>query len=145
MDGTDCPIREPSLLIQHGTQHKFKGPGVRYEIGISIHSGNVVWSTGPYPCGSYPDNVIFQRELKTHLAEDELVITDVGYKDFQCLMSHVTPIHQNLIFLYMEIAFIPFLMSFTCKWPLKNPCSLFSRLIYRSPNIKGCYSKLKWF
>ena len=54
--------------------------GLRYEIAIAI-DGSVVWPTGPYKTGSFPDVVIFQNPLKSMLGRDENVIADRGYPD----------------------------------------------------------------
>ena len=60
--------------------HKFKGPGVRYEIGVAIKSGDIVWIAGPYPCGKYNDLMIFEEGLMHELDENERVECDDGYK-----------------------------------------------------------------
>ena len=44
--------------------HKFGGAGLRYEIGISIEYGDIVWWNGPFPCGAFPDIKIFKQSLK---------------------------------------------------------------------------------
>eukprot|EP00171_Calliarthron_tuberculosum_P023094 IDg23094t1 len=36
VDGTDCQIAEPRPFNRGWYSHKFKGPGVRYEVGIVI-------------------------------------------------------------------------------------------------------------
>lgn len=44
VDGTDCTIREPTVFNKkRWYSHKFNGPGVRYEIGLSILSGSFIW------------------------------------------------------------------------------------------------------
>ena len=55
VDGTDCRIREPSPFNPMWYSHKFSGPGLRYEVGVSIHEEGIVWINGPFPCGSWPD------------------------------------------------------------------------------------------
>lgn len=59
--------------------HKFKGPGVKYEIGLSIRGGDIVWVNGPYPCGMYPDEEIMKLGLLHFLEKDERVEADGGY------------------------------------------------------------------
>ena len=56
VDGTDCPIEKKG---RRWYSHKFKKPGVRYEVGVAIKSGDIVWINGPYPCGAYADIKIF--------------------------------------------------------------------------------------
>ena len=59
---------------------KFKGAGLRYEIGISILGGDIVWVNGPFPCGQYNDLTIFMEfGMKDNLEEGERVECDDGY------------------------------------------------------------------
>ena len=60
--------------------HKFKKPGVQYEIGISILGGDICWVEGPLPCGAYPDVKVFRCGLKGWLEEGERVEADKGYR-----------------------------------------------------------------
>ena len=60
--------------------HKFKGPGLRYEIGLNIHTGDIVWGHGAYPCGQYPDLTISRSCLIHFLSQGEKVVTDNGYR-----------------------------------------------------------------
>ena len=55
LDGTDCSIEEQTPFSREWYSHKLNGPGLRYEIGLNIASGDIVWAYGGYPCGSYPD------------------------------------------------------------------------------------------
>ena len=85
VDGTDCRIQEPTTFNPIWYSHKFKGPGLRYEIAISIAKGHIVWVNGPYPCGSHPDVKIFRDCLKSHLLPGEVVLADRGYTDERCV------------------------------------------------------------
>ncbi len=76
VDGTDFHVEA------HGKQwfsHKFRGSGVRYEIGVSILSGDIVWIQGPLPCGDWPDVKIFRLAIKHFLDDNERVEADDGY------------------------------------------------------------------
>ncbi|KAI9562432.1 hypothetical protein GHT06_009862 [Daphnia sinensis] len=55
LDGTDFKIMEPSEFDPKWLSHKFNGPGLRYEIGICIRTGDIVWAHGGVPCGEWPD------------------------------------------------------------------------------------------
>ncbi len=46
---------EPTEFDSKWQSHKFNGPGLRYEIGICIRTGDVVWAHGGMPCGEWPD------------------------------------------------------------------------------------------
>lgn len=62
------------------SSHKFKKKsGLRYEIGVCIQTGDVVWINGPYPCGKCPDIAIFRDSLMHHLGEGERAEADDGY------------------------------------------------------------------
>ena len=84
VDGTDCRIYEPSPFSPVWYSHKFKGPALRYEVGVGILNGDIVWVHGPFPCGSYTDLNIFRLGMKDELDESECVLTDLGYGDERC-------------------------------------------------------------
>lgn len=79
VDGTDCRIVEPTPFSSDWYSHKFHGPGLRYEVAVSLDGGHIVWTNGPFPCGLYPDQKIFNNDLKNMLLQDEYVIADKGY------------------------------------------------------------------
>ena len=45
--------------------HKSNGPGNRYEVGVCIRSGAIVWLHGPFPCGLKNDLQIFPTTTST--------------------------------------------------------------------------------
>lgn len=47
VDGTDFRIQQPSVFSKIWYSHKFKGPGLRYEVAVSILTGDIVWLHGP--------------------------------------------------------------------------------------------------
>ena len=73
-------IFEQSPFDAKWFSHKFKGPGLRYEIAICIVTGHIVWVYGAFPCGSHPDLKIFRSGLADILGPTEKVIADGGYK-----------------------------------------------------------------
>jgi hypothetical protein len=95
VDGTDFQIRQPSLRTQEienlskedkkkyrksWYSHKFKGPGLRYEVGVCIFSGNICWINGPFKPGLMNDIQIFREKLRGCLSPGEQVVADKGYK-----------------------------------------------------------------
>ena len=84
VDCTDCTIYEPKPFHRKWFSHKFNGPGLRYEVGISIYTGHIVWVNGPFPCGHNPDIKIFTSLLKNQLLPSEIVVADGGYRDSKC-------------------------------------------------------------
>ena len=46
---------EPSPFSPKWFSHKFRGPGIRYELALCIRTGDIVWAYGGFPCGEWPD------------------------------------------------------------------------------------------
>ncbi len=60
--------------------HKYAGKSaLRYELGVSILGGDLVWIQGPYPVGKYNDIAIFNKVLCHFLDPGERVEADKGY------------------------------------------------------------------
>ena len=79
VDGTDFRIQEPTPFSKRWYSHKFNGPGLRYEVAISIDKDGILWTNGPFPAGQYPDIKIFRQALRSLLEPNEKVIADKGY------------------------------------------------------------------
>lgn len=84
VDGADFPIWEPRPYCKVGNaiwySPKFKGAGLRYELGVCIQTGNIVWINGPYPCGWGPDIKIFNQMLRHLLLPFEKIMADQNYR-----------------------------------------------------------------
>jgi hypothetical protein len=82
VDGVHCTISEPR---QHASStwysHKTHGPGLAYEIAISIQENKVVHIHGPFPAG-VPDLTIFRSPdgLKSKLPASKFATADRGYR-----------------------------------------------------------------
>jgi len=85
--GTDFRISEPLPFNKKWFSHKFRGAGLRYEVGLCIESGLRAWCYGTFPVGSWPDLKIFEHGLLHIMEEGEKVITDKGYRHELCLTS----------------------------------------------------------
>lgn len=96
LDGTDFRIREPIPFDRKWYSHKFHGAGVRYEIGISIGSGDVVWASGGFPCGEWPD-IKIAKELFIHYVEKEITLADKGYKDKKLFKTPTNRYEKTLL------------------------------------------------
>ena len=81
VDGTDFRIQEPTPFSPRWYSHKFCGPGVRYEVGVCIKTGWIVWINGPFPCGEWPDLRIACDALIYALDPGEFYIADGGYRE----------------------------------------------------------------
>ena len=78
VDGTDFRIPNHGKIF---ASHKLNGKsGLRYEVGVSILEGLLVWLNGPFPCGEWPDINIFRNCLQSFLDEGERVEADNGYR-----------------------------------------------------------------
>lgn len=82
VDGVHCRISEvrqnPS---KEWFSHKHNGPGVSYELAISIYGPkSLIWINGPFPAG-HSDLKIFRQPngLKDNIPEGKRVIADQGY------------------------------------------------------------------
>ena len=66
VDGTDFRIPQKGAATKGNAfaSHKYAGKSaLRYELGVDILAGNLVWIQGPYPAGKYSDIVIFNEAL----------------------------------------------------------------------------------
>ena len=79
VDGTDFKVQEPSPFNPKMKSHKFNGSALKYEVAISIFSGDIVWVYGPHE-GSKHDITIFRESLKGILEDGEMVEADQGYR-----------------------------------------------------------------
>lgn len=79
LDGTDFSIREPKPFNTKWFSHKFNGSGIRYEIGISIVEGDIVWASGGFPCGEWSDLKI-SKDLYLNYSRKETTSADKGYR-----------------------------------------------------------------
>lgn len=60
---------------------------MRYEIGLSVLTGSIIWVNGPFPCGKYPDLKIFKSDMLKSLNDGEYVIADNGYPHNRCITA----------------------------------------------------------
>ena len=81
MDGTDCPIQEQSPFSRDWYSFKLNGPGLRYEIGLCIQTGKMVWVYGGVACGINPDLVLARSRYTQAVRLGELTVADKGYRD----------------------------------------------------------------
>jgi len=93
LDGTDFRIYEPSPFNPCWFSHKFNGPALRHEIGVCIQTGEIVWISGPYPAGSWPDLRIARDWIIYEIEEGEMILADGGHCDGH--QFFMTPNGQN--------------------------------------------------
>ena len=54
---------------------------MKYEVGVCIQTGWIVWINGPYPCGAWNDLRVAREALIFELDENEYYLADSGYCD----------------------------------------------------------------
>ena len=84
VDGTDFCIPQKGAATKGNAfaSHKFAGKSaLRYEMGVDILVGNLVWIQRPYPAGNgkYTDIKIYNKGLRNFLQPGERVEADDGY------------------------------------------------------------------
>lgn len=79
VDGTDVLICEQTPFDPKWWSHKHKHAALRYEVGISTHSGEIVSVYGPFPAGQCNDQAIFNLKMGRCLQPFEKVLGDQGY------------------------------------------------------------------
>jgi hypothetical protein len=53
--------------------HHVKGPALRYEVGVSIFGGDIVWTNGPFRAGCTTETKTSIESLKKTIDPDEIV------------------------------------------------------------------------
>jgi len=82
IDGMDCLIKRPGTtesILKSFFSYKSRSSGLRYEVGLCIRTGDIVWVIGPFPPGDWVDVEIFRFALQYMLDENERVEADDGY------------------------------------------------------------------
>ncbi len=78
VDGTDFRIPQKGAATK-GNAFASKS-ALRYELGVDILTGNLVWIQGPYPAGKYTDITIFNKVLRNFLEPGERIKANEGYR-----------------------------------------------------------------
>jgi hypothetical protein len=81
IDGTHCLIEEPRKFPDSKWySHKFHGPGLTYQIVLSLHESKVLSIIGPYPAGNSDLTVYRMRDgIKHMIPHGSRLIGDRGY------------------------------------------------------------------
>ena len=81
IDGMDFHIIEPTPFLAKWFSHKLNHASLRYEVGIAIHMGWIVWINGPFPCGKWSNLHIMRESIIYSLDHSEFLMGDWGYMD----------------------------------------------------------------
>jgi hypothetical protein len=100
LDGTDLPILKPSVpfelrhlpkeswdWLRSWHSHKFNKYAIKYELGVHVKTGRIVWFHGAFRGGMHDLN-IFRSKLLPLLEPGEMILADRGYVGS---MSIITP------------------------------------------------------
>ena len=83
VDRVDFIVQEPAPYVKAVSKiwysKKSNGPGLWYELGVGIKTGDLVWVQGPFHCGQYNVLTIFKSGLANYLDKNERVEADDGY------------------------------------------------------------------
>ena len=77
IDGIDCLCSESYPFSTDVFSKKFDGPGIKYEVGICIKTGYIVWINRPFLAGN-SEATIFRGDLATRLEDWEFIEADTG-------------------------------------------------------------------
>ena len=77
IDGTDMPVQLGFNKGFYGV--KFNHSGLKYEVGVCIATGHIVWINGPFRCGQNDLN-ISRTALLGALDQGESAVADSGYR-----------------------------------------------------------------
>ena len=80
LDGTTCPIQCPSRFLQRpfysGKDHRHC---IKYEIGVDIEDGSLVWISGPVPGAVHDMKLARLFGILDSIMDDEYILADKGY------------------------------------------------------------------
>jgi hypothetical protein len=80
LDGTTCPINRPNSLLQRwfysGKDHRHC---IKYEVGVDVENGRLVWVGGPVPGSVHDMKLAKLFGLLDNLMDDEYILADKGY------------------------------------------------------------------
>ncbi len=77
LDGTDMPVE--MKFSEKFMSHKFKGNGLKYEVGVCIVTGRIVWVHGPSRAG-WNDITLARQASVSFLNDNEMAVADSGYR-----------------------------------------------------------------
>lgn len=87
VDGIDCAVQEPYPFSERIFSKKLNGPGFKYEVGVCIATGDIVWINGPFEAGMHDVTIFQDHGLKDALCDDECVEVDNGYNGDDCFKN----------------------------------------------------------
>lgn len=82
LDSVDLKIVEPKPLEnKRWFSNKLRSAGLRYEIGLNVETGDIVWADGGYPCGECSNLQLARKKFVKSVGAGEKTMATKGYKD----------------------------------------------------------------
>lgn len=82
LDGVDFKIVDPKPLEhKRWFSPKLRCAGLRYEIGLNVETGDIVWAYGGHPCGVYSNLQLARKKYVKSVGAGEKTMAAKGYKD----------------------------------------------------------------
>jgi DDE superfamily endonuclease len=83
VDGTHCPIQEPTVpdhkIDKTNWSLKTNNAAVNYEVVIAVYHNRVVWINGPFPAAKH-GITIYRSALVKKIPTGSVAVADRGYK-----------------------------------------------------------------
>jgi hypothetical protein len=82
VNGTDFHVTQKGTVTKENAfaSHKYVGKStLRYELGMSILGGDLVWIQGPYPMGKFTNIKVFNNVLHHFLDPGDQIEANEGY------------------------------------------------------------------
>ena len=81
LDGTDFSIYDPKPFHKKWFSFKLNRAGIRYEVGLCLAKGHIVWYNDGFAAGYCNDLKLSRLEFTSNLLYGERAIADKGYSD----------------------------------------------------------------
>ncbi|KAG4076206.1 hypothetical protein HA402_014755 [Bradysia odoriphaga] len=83
LDSIDLKIIKQNPPNPKWYSHKLKAPGLRYEIGLSIQTGHIVWKNTGYPCGDSSEIALARESYTLCVEPGEKTFAKKAYRNKQ--------------------------------------------------------------
>lgn len=95
VDGMNCSVNEEHPFSCGWYSHKCRRTLIRYDVGLTLHSGRLVWVSRQFEFWSYHNNKIVKYDLKGALPDRQSVIADIEYNERGLIRIELSEILSN--------------------------------------------------
>lgn len=97
VNATNVSILKPSPFSPRSYSYKSNHAGWRYEIAVRIYNSQMFWVKGPFRSKGMNDVQIFRQDVRRLMSQNERVVADIGYPDWNRLrLKHVHASRKNV-------------------------------------------------